>query len=323
MADLHKEFQNYHEEISLPKSKKEYLISGRDAVRERIENYFENEKEVTKPTFFQQGSFAIKTVVNPLSGEYDLDDGVYLQHLNTDNLPKTETVHGWFVEALKNHTKERPIDKNNCIRILYAGDYHIDLPIYCEKDSKILLARKGADQWINSDSKAFSEWFYTHLNTQGEQMRRIIKYMKAWKDYQGIDIPGIVFTVLCVQNFIAVSDRDDSCLVKVAENSLLCLKTNSNLNMPVEPYDDLLTKYSYSELDQLKSSFKNLIENGNEAIDNISKDEAIDEWGLILGDRFIKGVKSNGGDSKLGVTPIIIERSSTPKPWLNDGLVQR
>jgi hypothetical protein len=74
------------------------------------------------------------TVINPLDGEYDLDDGVYLQHLDENHhsgWPTSETVHrGWIVEATDGYTKEKPIDKRTCVRVRYACQYHIDLPSY-------------------------------------------------------------------------------------------------------------------------------------------------------------------------------------------------
>lgn len=54
------------------------------------------------------------TIVNPLDGEYDIDDGVYLQNLdkeNKDSWPTPETVHSWIYKAVEGHTKEDPIDK--------------------------------------------------------------------------------------------------------------------------------------------------------------------------------------------------------------------
>ena len=83
MADCNDLFQNFKEEISIPKTKRDHLKQGKDGIETRIKNYYKN-KDENQPTFCQQGSYALKTMVNPLDGEYDLDDGVYLQHLDED-----------------------------------------------------------------------------------------------------------------------------------------------------------------------------------------------------------------------------------------------
>ena len=90
--------------VALSPGKKESLRQSRDAIRRRIENYFKEKLEVEVPKFHAQGSFATETTVNPLDGEFDLDDGVYLQHLDEydqSGWPTPETVHGWIVDATR------------------------------------------------------------------------------------------------------------------------------------------------------------------------------------------------------------------------------
>ena len=79
MADLQKLFEKFNEKITLTKSKSDSLKTSRDALRSDVKNWF-SDKNKKQPKFCWQGSFAMKTVVNPLDGkEYDLDDGVYIQ----------------------------------------------------------------------------------------------------------------------------------------------------------------------------------------------------------------------------------------------------
>ena len=115
MADCHDLFQEFNGEISISKTQGETLKKSRNAIRSRIKKHFKEELEVTAPNFFQQGSFALKTVINPLSGEYDLDDGVYLQHLEDDKSDwlTTETVHRQIFKAIEDHTDQDAKDKKN------------------------------------------------------------------------------------------------------------------------------------------------------------------------------------------------------------------
>lgn len=77
MADIHDLFARFNSEITLSPDKKENLRRGRNALRDKIKTWFaDNDKQ--KPTFCWQGSFAMKTTVNPINdNEYDLDDGVF------------------------------------------------------------------------------------------------------------------------------------------------------------------------------------------------------------------------------------------------------
>lgn len=66
MADCNDLFQKFLSEITISKSQRENLQSGRDAIKKEIENYFSRELKVKQPQFFLQGSYALKTIVAPL-----------------------------------------------------------------------------------------------------------------------------------------------------------------------------------------------------------------------------------------------------------------
>ena len=324
MANLNKSFLKFFDTIKLPPSKKKNLITSREANRNCIKNYFKDELKEKQPDFFQQGSFSFKTTVNPLDDEYDVDDGVYLRNLSDDFLENDSTtpkeVHRWIVEAVDGKTKARVIDKNNCVRVVYANDYHIDLPIYCEQEGTIYLASKRRNEWIEDDPKGFNDWFYEQLNLNGEQQRRNVIYLKAWSDYNNYtDITGIMITVLVSKLNDSVDDRDDSSLTNTARQIVNFLELNRNLIMPVKPYDDLFEKLDDRQIDNLIESFKNLKTDGYKALELEDTGEAFKIWNSIFGDRFKNYEKDD--DTKEGklIPPVVIV--NPPKPWQRFGLV--
>ena len=76
MANTHSLFQDFCSNITLSQTKSNSLKTSRNALRSDIKSWF-SDKDKKQPSFCWQGSFSMKTVVNPFSGgEYDLDDGV-------------------------------------------------------------------------------------------------------------------------------------------------------------------------------------------------------------------------------------------------------
>lgn len=219
MLDLNKLFEDFHDEISLTKTYKDKITKGRDALRTRIGNKFE-EKGRKKPQHCTQGSYAMRTAIMPTGDdEFDLDNGVYLKgySIEQDDWPSTQTVHTWVKDAVNGHTSNPPIDKNTCVRVVYEDKYHIDLPIYImgensDGDSIAYLAHKSKG-WIESDPKAFTNWFQGFVNDNGQQIRHMVKYLKAWKDYKNIDIKGMAITILVCNNFSVTANRDDISLL--------------------------------------------------------------------------------------------------------------
>lgn len=313
MADLNKLFSNFEEEISLKPKKKENLKKGRDALREKIRNSFK-EKERSTPKFCGQGSYMMKTTVNPIDGEYDIDDGVYLQGYSDKDIeewPTTSTVHRWIKEAVDGHTSTPPKDKNTCVRVIYVDDYHIDLPSYIVKDEVCYLAHKR-DGWIESDPKAFTKWFVEKVQENGEQVRRLVKYLKAWKDYNDVDLKGIAVTILVCESYYAYENRDDLALLGTVTEIINSLENEFTCKKPVIPYEDLFEQIDEVNQNKLLESLKSLKTEIQNAVDKEDEAEASDIMIQVFGDRFPKGSSTKKEESNY-------VKSEAPSIIKNDG----
>jgi hypothetical protein len=293
MSDCNDLFDKYHDAVKLTTTKRDDLKTSRDAVRVKVRNYFKDTLKANVPKFHGQGSYMMRTTVNPLSGEFDIDDGVYLQNLSTDRSKweAPEKVHGWIVAATDGHTNEKPIDKNRCVRVRYAKKYHIDLPIYCMDSDTPYLAEKGSEGWHISDPKALIVWFNTTIKSHGDQLKRIIRYLKAWADFQeqnGTEkMPsGVTLTVLACNNFEFSVDRDDASLVGTARKIVSALELSKTIMRPVNPYDDLAKDLTLEQMDNFIQKLKTLRDEGGQAIKETDKSKAAKKWIKLLGDRF-------------------------------------
>lgn len=226
MLNLNDLFLEFNDDLTLKKKYKDLVTTGRNALRNKIGSKFE-ENNRKKPKYYMQGSYAMHTAINPEEDEeFDLDDGIYLQGYSDDRdtWPSTVTVHDWVKKAVDKHTSNDPIDKNTCIRVVYEEKYHIDLPIYImgEDDSNnecAYLAHKSKG-WVESDPKAFREWFQECVNENGQVIRHMVKYLKAWKMKKGVDVPGMAITILVCNNYLITADRDDVSLLDTITNIL-------------------------------------------------------------------------------------------------------
>lgn len=312
MLDLNKLFEDFHDEISLTKTYKDKITKGRDALRTRIGNKFE-EKGRKKPQHCTQGSYAMRTAIMPTGDdEFDLDNGVYLKgySIEQDDWPSTQTVHTWVKDAVNGHTSNPPIDKNTCVRVVYEDKYHIDLPIYImgensDGDRIAYLAHKSKG-WIESDPKAFTNWFQGFVNDNGQQIRHMVKYLKAWKDYKNIDIKGMAITILVCNNFSVTANRDDISLLDTVTNIIDSLEDSFHCYKPVTPTDeDLFADISETSKNSILNGLNNLKRKLDIAINEKSNEkEATDILRKVFGDRFPDGEDVNKDISEKTVAPI-------------------
>jgi hypothetical protein len=153
--------------------------------------------------------------------------------------------------------------KNTCIRIQISSWAHIDLPLYAapEKEFKLIMekafkeARSSTNdgsisldaqeelteqawddldqivmatrsgEWKASDPEAVSKWFLDRISEHTDQLRRVCRYFKAWRDYHwGIGGPTSVSIMIAVgQSFVAWRGRDDVALEDAARRLSLSL----------------------------------------------------------------------------------------------------
>lgn len=308
MANLHDTFLEFDNQvIKLNSTKKSELRTSRNSVRSDIEKYFFKNRPDHTVHFKGQGSFMMYTTILPISGEYDVDDGVYIFG-KEDDRPTPQTAHNWIYEAVKNRTDQATLDKNTCVRVQYARQYHIDLPIYYKSENSTeefildtaeipMLAHKSKG-WIGSDPYAFRLWFDNEAKEK-PQLKRIVRYLKAWTDNRRdangkLVLPsGLVLTILACNNYHS-NDRDDISLLETLQNiqkkiddrtnklaSYACYRPTPDTN------EDLLEKYSSETTkNNFLDSLDSFIKSGSQALEMKSKKDACAKWQKHLGDRF-------------------------------------
>lgn len=286
MANCHEIFKEFNAAIRLSKAKKDSLRKSRNKLREKIEADFEADGTDYFPRFKGHGSFTLDTIVNPIdAGKYDLDDGVYFDVEEKPSETPT-TFHKWIYDVVDEHTDQDSIDKNPCVRVIFADGHHIDLTIYYKiGDNHPYLAHK-AKGWWECDPKEFIDWFNGKLDKE-KQLRRIVRYLKAWADYKAGSMPaGLVLTILAAENYVN-DERDDVALTKTCKAIHDKLKYFFQCYRPTTPtYENLLSDVSKTDKEYFLNALEKLVSAGEKAIAEPNQKDACLKWEKQFGDRF-------------------------------------
>lgn len=285
MPDLSNDFKTFLENLKIPQSKYQRLIKSREASRNRIRKYFQANHPHLKPEFWIQGSVKNSTIIRTKEDECDLDDGVYF-------FPKPkespEDLQKMIKNAFKDLKSPNAIHKKHCIRLIYQGDYNIDLPIlYMEEknDGKAFIAVKSGE-WAKDDPKAFTEWLRERKKSKGEQLVRIVKYLKAWSDNVRKDMPnGLIMTILGSE-YIKLDERDDIALKNTLETINEALTKNWICRMPTRPKNNLLDNFNDDWKSRFFKSLREFIDDAINAIESESYQIANELWKKHLGKWF-------------------------------------
>ncbi len=327
MANNHEQFKSFNETIRLHDTKKATLETNRETLRDKIKKYFDDNKpNEIKPKFHSQGSFVMKTTVNPILRKseegkdiyiYDVDDGVYfIGNEDQDDRYCINTYHEWIYDAVKDHTSKGAEKKHTCVRVIYADGHHIDLPIYYKQGNIPELAHKSKG-WIDSDPKEFYKWFNKKA-ASNQQLRRIVRYLKAWCDYRNsirtdVRMPsGFIMTILASEN-ISINERDDIAFKETLENIQKKLNVFECKRPTTPKGEDLFANYSETKRNYFIDQLSSFVNSANQAIESKNPKEGCLKWQKHLGDRFSCSTAKNEDEEtnlKSYAAPAIITQNA-------------
>lgn len=328
MANCHDIFLAFNQIIKLSDKDRNVLISSRDNLRERMLKNFllinESERGTHNIDFQSQGSFVMDTIITPEQDDFDLDDGVYfLGQLSDSERINPSLFHDLIIKAIdKHHQIEDITDKDTCVRVRYSktkdfskeGGYHIDIPIYYKENSETPELAHKKKGWVESSPVELIDWFEAKINSgfqkgflveaskyqvsyekwlqdirkNDHQLRRLVRYLKAWADLKRKEMPsGIMMTIFVANNFI-LDDRDDISLLRTLENidkyfekyGIICLRPTPKKD------EDLFENFKSEAKTSFRYALQSLIVSGNQALDNPYQKEACLKWKKHFGNRF-------------------------------------
>ncbi len=272
-------FRRFHEVIQLKRfDENAELREKRDAALTRLRDKLHPQH---KFDWFNQGSYAMGTGIKPVGGDYDIDIGIVFDINYRDHDPVT--VKGWVFSAVGNHTA-RVEWRRPCITVYYqkAGEaiYHIDLAILAKDPSSngLCLAlgkqHSSADmrQWQPDDRNGFIKSIEQKFSGEDAgQLRRVIRYLKRWKNVQfaseGRAAPtGLGLTIAAYSWFYPTSgyvngqlEHDDLGATLALVGSMLSSFTQRRgsdgrstprltLTFPTAPHDDVCARMSDQQM---------------------------------------------------------------------------
>ncbi|MEK4513956.1 cyclic GMP-AMP synthase DncV-like nucleotidyltransferase [Paenibacillus sp. FSL H8-0122] len=160
-----------------------------------------------------QGSVAMSTVVQNENNDYDIDVAIVF-----DNLPDgTTAAKNMIVNALKKKCSQfnvEPEAKTNCVRIVYAENYHIDFAIYrrvVDEDGNYKYEHCGSE-WRQRDPRAITKWFLDQNKEKEYKLREIVRLMKMFSKSRSawVNMPGgLIQSVIADEKFQLYERADE------------------------------------------------------------------------------------------------------------------
>lgn len=316
MANCHNLFQQYYEEIRITPGKKKRMKESKDALRDRIRNWFKVNHPDYEPKFFIQGSDKMKSGIHTKDDICDLDDGIYF--FREPDVTGT-TLQSWVWEAVNGYTDSEPEHRKKCVRSIFKKDYEVDHPVYYKVDGQpYQIAVKGSE-FENSDPKEMVSWFQTKKDKEGRLIRAVM-YLKGWCDNIRNKMPsGLAMTILAsnAKEKIVLNERDDITLRDILKEIKRALEAKFECIVPAVPNDDLFAEYDSTRRENFLTALNEFVTDVDKAIREENELTASKLWRKHLGDRFPLG-EDKKQDVNSKIKSAIVSGAASSNPWSNE-----
>jgi hypothetical protein len=120
---------------------------------------------------------------------------------------------------------------------------------------KVLLAHRECN-WMPSDPRPVKEWFLGEVDTKGEQFRRVVRYLKAFRDWRwSSGGPSSILLMAAAAPLFEKRDRrDDLALLDVV--SALPARLRAGVNNPVDESESLTARLGKASVEEAARAFE-------------------------------------------------------------------
>lgn len=256
----------------------------------------------------------------------DIDDGVYLplSVMREESSPKLAIT--LFFEAVLDVLSPMCADKgwqtdskDTCVRVTLSDTAHIDLPLYVIPDTQFLLIKASMESrghtafdsamnseqdswkavpsdkilladreqgWRKSDPMAMKNWFNREVQEKGDQLVRVVRYLKAFRDKQWEEKgpSSILLMAVACPLFDYVDKRDDYSLLNVVKGIPAALQ--KGVMSPIDSEASLTAHMTKDALADAVEQFEIFAEHLEGAINATDAQTAYVWVHRMLGDRF-------------------------------------
>ena len=302
MSDSNPEFSIFYKKISLSAAQKKDMRNWRQALHNRIRQYFQNKLNLHPPTFFSCGRQATDSTIASNYGELLMEEAVVLQHLGRVSIskwPQPESMHKLILNAIQGLTPDLPVDRKYSICVRYAGLYKIEISVLAPGPDRTLLAINGPDGgWLPDFRKNLADWFKIQVKCHGLQLHRIACYLNAWADFHPNQLQGFAWLlpldILAAKYFRADIGRDDKSLARTA--ATIAGAAPGDLQWPISLAGDHTLPWPMSEMENqiFSNSLEVLVRRSRLASETKDKTRACAIWRSLLGEHFPMASAING-----------------------------
>ncbi len=278
--------------ISLDKTRVDRI----DKALSHLSDFCSNDEEVSKAKIdlYLQGSYALGTGIKPIKGEFDVDVVLLLDvNQRPYDQQSAQSILKWLAARARTDKKWQGTisQEKRCVRITYAGDFHIDIvPAIPYTGTIIGIPNRNEDSWELSNPKGYSDYFAGENQKAKTDIRHIVKLFKWWRDKKFAEKSRpssmLLTTLVCFSYPAEVSSLAEAFTVEMENLKRMCDNYTSKppVKNPSLNSEDLARDWDDDAYSYFKDKVAEAAQKAREALENGDAEKSKELWSSVLPD---------------------------------------
>lgn len=246
-----------------------------------------------------QGSYAHRTIINPVGTFDEFDADLLLELQEEPDWSPSDYIEQLYKVFRASATYRGMVSRHcRCVKVNYAGDFHIDVVPYVERHGSYYIANRDDDIFELTNPEGFNAWLDGQDQLTGGKLVKVIRLVKYLRDYKNtFTCKSVILTILLggrVNGALLSGDPDHYADLPTALCNLLAdlssyLQANPHmppLTDPSCPTEDFNHRCSQERYTNLRRWVKYYSEKAAGALAETNAEVSRKLWREIFGDDF-------------------------------------
>jgi hypothetical protein len=246
-----------------------------------------------------QGSYAHRTIINPVGAFDEFDADLLLELTEEPGWSPADYVEELYKAFRASATYRGMVSRHcRCVKVNYAGDFHIDVVPYIERHGAHYITNRDDDIFELTNPEGFNAWLAGQDELTGGKLIKVIRLVKYLRDYKNtFSVKSVILNILLggrVSSTLLYDDPDHYGDLPTAFCNLLAdlsayLQANPEMPLltdPSCPTEDFNHRCDQDQYTNLRKWIKYYSEKATTALEETDAETSRKLWREIFGDEF-------------------------------------
>lgn len=267
-----------------------------------VSNFLSSGDDVISNNFIDlipQGSYAHRTIINPVDANDEFDADVLLDMNEVDGWEAEDYVEQLYQVFRSNGTyKDKVSRRSRCVTVNYAGEFHMDVVPFLTRHGERFITNRGTNQFERTNPEGFNEWLDGQNRITSGRLVKVIRLLKYIRDFKNnFSVKSVILTILVGEQVNDAALWADPDHYKDVRTALVNLLTDLNEYLQANPLmpsiDDPscpTENFNHRWNQEQYANFRNWIATytswARDAYDETDSEESYEKWRKLFGDKF-------------------------------------